>query len=102
MTRKILTYKKYYDLIATDPGKTLAQYARKTPNRSLKNFSSIVANMEYFGFLLIEGPSGDIWPYKVIRRYPEDLHTDDASRWTKQRHANEWHRACRTDGVHER
>jgi hypothetical protein len=77
-----MIYKKYYDLISAHPGLTLSEYARMTPGgtRYYSNLQKILSQMEYHGFLLIEGESGDLRPFKIIRRYPEDLHNDQVSR----------------------
>jgi hypothetical protein len=71
-------YQHYYDLIAANPGLTLAEYAKMTPCGShyYSQLKDIITWMEYYGYLLYEGLSGDLWPYKVVERYPEDLHVD--------------------------
>lgn len=77
-----VVYRRYYDLIAQHPGLTLSEYAKLTPHgsRYYSHLKRIVTNMEYYGYLLIEGSSGDLRPYKIIQRHPEDLHYDPISR----------------------
>ncbi len=70
---KLETYRRYYQLIAEHPGLTLAEYAKMVPTIGYTHLKHILANMEYYGFLLYEGPSGDLHPFDIVRRLPGDL-----------------------------
>jgi hypothetical protein len=77
-------YQHYYDMICARPGLTLAEYARMLPVKgSYTNLANAIANMEYWGYLLYEGPRGDLHPWEIIDRLPGDLKEIPLNRTTR-------------------
>lgn len=80
MKKRFLVYKKYYDLIAEDPGHKTGYYARKLYGDRYRSrhqdFTDVIANMEYYGYLLYEDDNRNLYPYKIVDRYPNDIHRE--------------------------
>ena len=76
------SYRKYYDMITKEPGMTLAYYAKQVPSIGYTGLKMIITHMEYYGYLLAEFNEA-LYPYKIVHRYPEDLHCDPVSRNTR-------------------
>lgn len=74
-------YRRYYDCIAANPGLTLSDLAKLQGARMI-SAENILAWMEYYGYLLSEN-EGRLYPYRIVRHYPQDLHNDPVSRNTR-------------------
>ncbi len=80
MKKRHLVYKKYYDLTIRSSDYKISYYARKLYKDKYRSrhsdFINIIANMEYYGYLLYEDENRNLYPYKIVDRYPNDVHRE--------------------------
>lgn len=80
---RLSIYSQYYEIVKNNPGLRMSEYS-KLCGVARSVFMRVLPSLEEFGFLLMEDDNR-LFPYKVIRRFPEDLHDERKSRWTRWR-----------------
>jgi hypothetical protein len=78
-----MVYQRHYDFIANNPGHRPNWYAEQM-NYGASNFMNVLAGMEYNGFLLYE-ENNCLYPYRVVRRYKQELFGDPISKSVRWR-----------------